>query len=386
MRNIYQKFSSLLFLFMSMVLTSNTIAISVNTTTKGNLSPSLTESSALDYAGNSTFWSLNDSGNSNEIFCIANDGSVTKTIVVSNAINSDWEDLTHDFARNYMFIGDFGNNACSRTDLRIYRLPYPSGININSVTSEEIRFTYPDQTTLPSTWMNFDAESFFHFQGQLYIFSKAYGSAIGYTKMYSLPDVPGTYTATLVDSFYTGDRITSADISPDGSTVILLSYMQMHVFRNFTGADFFRGQHTLISIAGNWTQKESVSFSSNNEIYITDENTGIGNQLYSVDLSMIIPSTVNNPTAINKLNILPTVTTYPLPANEIVNIQFKDVSSGNVSFSLFDLTGKTVYTTHVENPLVPLAIRTNEFPAGIYFYKVFADRKEIKTARLIISH
>ncbi len=386
MRNIYKKVISMSLLLMLMILTAETFAISVNTITKGNLSSFLMESSALDYAGNSTFWSLNDSGNSNEIFSIANDGSLLKTITVSNAINSDWEEMTHDFARNYMFIGDFGNNLHNRTNLRIYRLPYPSGISSNAVTAEEIRFTYPDQTSFPSSWMNFDAEAFFHFQGQLYIFSKANGSAIGYTKMYSLPDVPGTYTATLVDSFYTGDRITSADISPDGSSVILLSYMQMHLFRNFTGADFFRGQHTLLAIAGNWTQKESVSFSSNNEIYITDENTGTGNQLYSVDLSLMIPSTVNNPTSINKFNVLPTVTTYPLPANEFVNIQFKDVSSGNVSFSLYDLTGKTVYSTHVDNPLVPLAIRTNEFPAGIYFYKVFADLKEIKTARLIISH
>ena len=50
-------------------------------------------------------------------------------------------------------------------------------------------------------WMNFDVEAFFHFNGHLYLFTKADGDAIGYTKMYRLSDDPGSYSATLVDSF-----------------------------------------------------------------------------------------------------------------------------------------------------------------------------------------
>ena len=70
-------------------------------------------------------------------------------------------------------------------------------------------------------WMNFDAEGFFQRNGLLYIFSKSDGSAVGYTKLYTIPDQPGTYTATLIDSFYTNDRITSADINSDISLPIV---------------------------------------------------------------------------------------------------------------------------------------------------------------------
>ncbi|MBK9026208.1 MAG: hypothetical protein IPL69_20290 [Saprospiraceae bacterium] len=57
-------------------------------------------------------------------------------------MNSDWEDLTSDCSRTYMFIGDFGNNACDRTNLHIYRTPYPSTVSGTTVTAEAINFTY----------------------------------------------------------------------------------------------------------------------------------------------------------------------------------------------------------------------------------------------------
>ena len=47
-------------------------------------------------------------------------GLISRTIHVSNAQNVDWEDITAD--DNYIYIGDFGNNNGTRTDLKIYRI------------------------------------------------------------------------------------------------------------------------------------------------------------------------------------------------------------------------------------------------------------------------
>ena len=372
-------------LFLIVILVSTAAhGLSVNANTVGTLPGILVESSALDFTGESHFWSLNDAGNSPDIYCIANNGSLTKTITITNAANRDWEEMTHDASRNYMYIGDFGNNNCDRTNLRVYRIPYPSSQTGTTTTADEIDFTYPDQRRFPSPWMNFDAESFFHFQGKLFIFTKADGAAVGYTKMYSIPDSPGSYVATLVDSFYTNDRSTSADISPDGTSMVLLSNTRIHIFRNFTGADFFGGQHTLLSISGGWTQKEGVSFTTNNEIYLTDENTGAGNHLYYIDLSAWIPASPTT-TSIEKINDA-SASVYPIPANQFVNVMLKNVNAERLSFSLFDLAGKNVFEAPIENPLIPFIIRTEDFPTGVYFYKVFSDAKEVQTSRIIISH
>jgi hypothetical protein len=52
----------------------------------------------------------------------------------------DWEDMTHDFARNNMYIGDFGNNSTARTDLKVYKIPYPTNVNGNSVQRRDSFF------------------------------------------------------------------------------------------------------------------------------------------------------------------------------------------------------------------------------------------------------
>ena len=366
------------------LMTTAAEGVTVSATSVGTLPGVLYESSALDFTGGSSFWSLEDSGNP-EIFKITGDGSLAKTITITNAQNRNWEDMTHDAARNYMFIGDFGNNNNDRTNLRVFKIPYPSSISGTTTTAVEIDFTYPDQQSIPSRWLNFDAESFFHFQNKLFIFSKADGNAIGYTKMYSIPDSPGNYVATLVDSFFTNDRTTSADISPDGKTVILISNTHIHIFKNFSGTDFFSGEHKQLNISGLWTQKEAVSFSSNNEIFLTDENNGSGNHLYYIDLETWISASSASTNSIEKINDV-VASVYPIPANKYLNVLLQNADEEKFTFSLYDITGKHVFEAQIENNKIPFAVRTEDFISGIYFYKVFSESKEIQTSRIIISH
>jgi hypothetical protein len=385
MRNTYENISKAIVLCLCCLFASGVHAINITATPRGNLPAQLVESSGLDFTGGTHFWSLNDSGLP-EIYRIASDGTLTRTVTVTNAALRNWEDMAHDASRTNLFIGDFGNNACDRTNLRIYRIPYPSFVPGNSVAAQLISFTYEDQVRFPSPWMNFDAEGFVHFQGKLYIFTKADGNAVGYTKMYSLPDVPGNHVAQLVDSFHTNDRTTGAAISPDGESLVLISNTHIHLFRGFNGDDFFGGQHTQINISGGWTQKEAVSFGEYNEIYMTDENTGSGNHLYHVDLSAWIPPPPAATTSIEKVNNSVSATVYPMPANQFANISFKNVNKEKLSIALYDLTGKQVYKENIEDPFNTFVIETAVFPTGVYFYKVFADAKEIQTSRLIITH
>ncbi|REJ82960.1 MAG: T9SS C-terminal target domain-containing protein [Bacteroidetes bacterium] len=366
------------------VLLSVKSAEAVVATIKGTLPSQIHESSGLDFTGGASFWTHNDGYGDNKLYKVSNTGVLSRTVTVQGATNKDWEDLTHDAGRNYMFIGDFGNNANDRRDLRIYKTIYPSITSSNTITAEVINFSYPDQTAFPSPWMNFDAEGFFHFNGKLYIFSKPDVNAMGYIKMYSVPDIAGTYVATLVDSFYTNDRVTGADISPDGSSVILMTNSRLHLFRNFTGDKFFSGQYTRISISGSWTQKEAISFWSNNEVYLTDEDGGSGGKLYYIDLSPWIPSVIT--TDISNVNSQTNVIVYPNPAKDYFIASFDAKQTSVSSIALFDLTGQLVRQASAQSAYGEIRMETGDLPSGVYFYKLYADNRELRTARLIISH
>lgn len=225
----------------------------ITATLKGSLPSSVGECSGLDFNGNASFWTHNDGFGDNRLYKVGMTGSLQQTITLTGATNFDWEDLTHDVNRDHLFIGDFSNNDCDRTNLRIYKIPYPNS-STTTVTPEIIEFTFSDQTDFPSAWMNFDVEAFLHFNGRLYLFTKADGSAIGYTKMYSLSENAGTKVANLVDSFYTNDRTTAADVSPSGDAMILMSNSHIHIFKNFSGSDFLVAI-TQVNISGGWTQK-----------------------------------------------------------------------------------------------------------------------------------
>ena len=378
MTNKFNRIPKQVFLVLLFAFSIKSVS-AITATVKGSLPSVVRESSGLDFNGYDSYWTHNDGYGDNRLYRVSATGALQQTITINGAINNDWEDLTHDAQRNYLFIGDFGNNNCVRTNLKIFRIPYP-GATTTSVSAQAISFTYSDQSTFSSSWLNFDVESFFHFNGSLYLFSKADGVAVGYTKMYRLPDSPGSYVATLVDSFYTNDRTTSADITADGSAMILMSNSHLHIFKNFTGANFFSGQHTQVNISGAWSQKESLSFVSNNEIYMSDEDNGSGNFVYYLNLSSYIPSSSINAIAdINETKI----STYPNPALSQVNFGF-DKTCRSVNILFFDIMGNVILNNTFDNTNL-VNVDVVAMARGIYFYKIFVDGKQSKVDRLMIE-
>ncbi len=255
------------------------------------------ETSGLELNNPNRLYTHNDSGGEPVIYCFDSLGTLLGTITIVNATNVDWEDLAQD-AYGYIYIGDFGNNTNTRTDLKIYKIKNPDSIVTDTVSAEIIYFSYEDQTEFPppSDRMNFDMEAMVVFGDSIYLFSKNRTSPFdGYTKLYSLPKTPGTYIANLVDSFQTGElvsesgQITSADISPDGSKLVLISYTTMWLFQNFVGSNFFSGDVIKLDLSV-LSQTEAACFRSETELYLTDEVVIIwgipfGGNLYYVDIS-----------------------------------------------------------------------------------------------------
>jgi hypothetical protein len=300
------------------------------------------ETSGLENGPNHWFWTHNDSSNPAELFCIDTTGITQRLITVIGDFNNDWEEITKDNEGN-LYIGNFGNNSLNRADLRIVKIPSIDTCTGITYVTDTINFTYPDQNSFPpaGTYGNFDMEAMFHYQNKLHLFSKDRSNpAVGYSKHYTLPQVGGTYVATLVDSVAVGHTsyvfsITSADISEDGSQVALLTSDRIWLFSNFTGTDFFGGNVSELTLSV-FSQKEGICF-RNGFLYVTDEQSfGMGGKMYRIDPSIFVsieddtPKMEVKPIYDSNLNLVE----FHLPLNQpcewqLFNTDGKLLQSGN---------------------------------------------------------
>ena len=305
------------------------------------------ETSGLENGPNDWFWTHNDSGNLPALFCVDTTGTIQRTITVIGDANVDWEEITKDNLGN-LYIGNFGNNSLNRTDLRIAIIPSIDTCTGTTYVTDTINFSYPDQSSFPPTggYGNFDMEAMFHYQNELHLFSKDRSNpATGYTKHYTLPEAGGTYVATLVDSVAAGHTsyvfsITAADISEDGSQVVLLTSDRIWLFSNFSGTNFFGGDVSELALSV-FSQKEGICC-RNGLLYVTDEQSfGLGGKMYRVNPSLFV--SVDN--QFSEMDVKPiydsslNLVEFQLPLNQqcewqLLNTNGKLLQSGSAINSL----------------------------------------------------
>ncbi|HRG58041.1 MAG TPA: T9SS type A sorting domain-containing protein [Bacteroidia bacterium] len=276
------------------LLSVHTYGQNITLNSLGSITNVLNESSGIIYINPNRLYTHNDSGGNNEIYEMDNSGNLIRTIIINNATNIDWEDITKDNLNN-LYIGDFGNNNNDRTDLRIYKIPSPQSFMGDTISAETISFNYPDQTAFPPipTKRNFDAEGLIWYNDSIYIFTKNRTVPFnGYCKMYKIPASPGNYTAQICDSVFLCNSsqsdcwVTSAAISPNNAHLALLNHNKIWWFSCFNGDNFFKEAKITITL-NNYTQKEGITFKNTHDIFVTDELSTIdnsGGKLYEADM------------------------------------------------------------------------------------------------------
>ena len=168
-------------------------------TEKFELPNQVEETSGLLYYNNKII-THNDSGNDANLYEIdPENGEIIRVVTVANATNIDWEDLGQD--DTYIYIADIGNNNGNREDLKIYKILKSDFISSTNVTSQEITFSYEDQTDFSSqpNNSNFDAEAICVYQDQILIFTKNWLDFK--TNTYVIPTGLGDYSAEKVSSY-----------------------------------------------------------------------------------------------------------------------------------------------------------------------------------------
>jgi len=237
---------------------------------------SIKENSALEYTYHDRLmWTIQDAGNPNYLYALDSKGALERVLEVENAENIDWEDLTSDKEEN-VYIGDFGNNRKDREQFAIYKVSKP-GEAKKRVSAETISFTLP--SNVPSQ----DFEAFFLYKGKFYIFSKDDKKGV----LLSVENTIGSQVARLVTKFNLkgkDNKITAADISADGKTIVLLNHEKLWKITKFTSDNFFEGNIETLPF-DHASQKEGIVFVTNDAVLITDElHDNEGGNLYRFNL------------------------------------------------------------------------------------------------------
>lgn len=354
--------------------------ISVNLRIVTQLPTVLIESSGIVAENENSIWSHNDAGNTNKIYTFDTTGALIRTIKIDNVQNIDWEDMARDAQGRY-YLEDAGNNDNNRTDLAIYRIPNPTSITGNTVNAEIINFTLEDQTLFPpgNGNMNYDIEAMAWKSDTLFLFTKNRSTpGSGFSKMYKLPATPGTYTAKLCDSIYTGNsgsenRVTSADIHPVTGELILLTPSKLISFKNYPANNFFEGQITNYFFTTQPGQIESVAFVSPYRLYLTEEGKASkpGN-LYALKLPDETIGLDENNTLTSLFNI------FPNPVSNILTITQNQAI--DYSYAIYNAAGCEILHGESNNRC---EINMTSLAKGIYF--LFINNEQYSMKRKIIK-
>ena len=224
-----------------------------------------------------TIWAIEDQGNKNRVYGLDMKGQQVADVLVENAENRDWEDITADTQGN-IYIGDFGNNDNDRQDLAILKIGLQNTEQKMAKVLETIKFHYEGQTEFPpkkSNWL-YDCEAFIEMNGNFYLFTKNRSKGFdGTFLVFQVPNREGDFEAKLIgklklDGKYSDAAITSAAINSTKDKIVLLTHKNIHVLSGFKADDFSTAKIEKISLNHN-SQKESVVFLDDKTLLIADE-------------------------------------------------------------------------------------------------------------------
>jgi len=254
------------------------------------------ESSGLarSSAHENVFWTLSDSGNAPVVFALRASGEIIfpasargnyEGIRLTGTRNIDWECLTIDDV-GQLIVGDVGNNHSNRKNLCFYIVPEPNPLaDVVTPPRKKISFYYPTQNEFPATSRNYDCESCFALNGQIYFFTKHWTNTE--TVLWRVDSKIETYQAAVpVARFDVRGMVTDAALSPSKKRLAVLTYHGVWVFelppKNTDGktdeTKFFthaEARFRRLAPPTDFWQIEGISFADEDTLLIASEQGAI---------------------------------------------------------------------------------------------------------------
>jgi hypothetical protein len=281
---------------------------------------------------------INDSGNEPVLYFLSTTGKVIRRVFVTNG-NIDWEAITVDSERKHLYIGDIGNNNNKRSDLKVLKLPLKPLWVRDTITAEEILFSYPQQTGFPppANAQMFDAEALIWFRNRLLIFTKNRNIPFdGLSLVYSLPDAPGQHQAQLLDTlhfpgFRINNWITDASILPNQSRLALLAGGYVYLFLDFDAVSFKSGRFVEIELPIS-RQFEGITWLDSKTLAISCEASKLGDPaVFHFDIS----EEIGKHDSIRRAEVILKQTVF----NDTLYVALNLEVAGRLYFELFDHSG-----------------------------------------------
>ncbi|MNK66806.1 hypothetical protein D3C87_861340 [compost metagenome] len=238
------------------------------------LSDSIKETSGL-IAFENFLWTHNDD-HDKTIYGLDSLGKIKKKIVLEQAMNHDWEEISQD--DTHIYIGDFGNNySGNRSDLKILKIEKKSFLEENPQI-ETISFSYSDQTDFSPSKPNktdFDCEAFIVSKDSIYLFSKQWKSSK--TNIYALSKQEGTQTAKFKGTLDTKGLVTGATYLEDKTLITLCGYTKvgkpfLYLLYDFKNHDFLSGNKRRIDLKLPFHQVEGIATKDGLHYFMTNES------------------------------------------------------------------------------------------------------------------
>ncbi len=260
--------------------------------TMGNavrLSPDIMETSGLSL-DNGMLWTHNDNGNKAFLFQFDKDsGKILRSVKIDEIKNNDWEEIEMD--STHVYIGDIGNNAGDRKNLRICMLEkqllYET--DVVEIEPQKIRFHFPGQPDkLKNNGHDYDVEAFLVLEDSVYIFTKNWLSNT--CNLYAVPKKEGTWDARFISSFDTQGLITSATVNETFSKIILLGYNRgkpqrpfIWILEGFSKDDFFNGSKKRYNL-NFFAQTEAIAIVDDHLVVTSEGNKTTPPKLYRLPI------------------------------------------------------------------------------------------------------
>lgn len=324
------------------------------------LGEAVSESSGLIIL-NGRFITHNDSGGEAALYEIDTlSGNIARTVTVSGVENTDWEDIAVD--ENYIYIGDFGNNAGNRTDLRIQRIEISDYLSTptDDVSAETIFFSYNDQTDFSDATFttNFDAEAMTVVDGVIFVFTKNWGNQ--QTNMYQMPAAPGTHSAVNSATINAQGFVTSANYNLENGQLTLLGhslFLQPFVIEisNFENGEFETFVKTNFTLPTGFSGQTEAIAEINAKYYLSSEASFAGiSGLFRMSAPYV--TTVQTQTNHRHLRI------YPNPATDKIFIETENFKRAEI----LDLSGKSLLTSN------EVEVDVSSLSTGVYILSVWS--------------
>ncbi|WP_396634640.1 hypothetical protein [Maribacter sp. R86514] len=399
-------------------LSTASLAAQENVETVGELPNEVFETSGLIYF-NGHLITHNDSGNEAILYELDTlTLSIQRRVNVTNIINVDWEAISQD--DEYIYIGDFGNNVGSRTNLAVHVISKEEYLNSNTVSATTINFSYEDQQNFDNNGnSDWDAEAFFVIDDRIVVLTKQWQS-LG-SVAYEFPKFPGTYTASRVGAIEDVGLITDATYDVESNRLVVIGYSSIlspfvGVVENLNFNSVFEGYEQQ-SLGLNFVQAEGItqtgteSYFFSSEYYSRQTPTIVSaSHLFSFQIPVVVteepeePETPENPEETENPEepdtpeapqvpenpespVLPEITEHADQDGKL--IIYRDNNSSHYYYSIatdktvfgqviYDVSGKEVWqnTEDVEKK----GIISHHLESSIYYLTLFLEDGVISTS------